>query len=74
MKYKNEIRKAIEGSLQLYVRTLESNYTGIAATSQDTTRLKLVTKEGAVWIPIHEINHVSTVLTIKTQKTDLDHK
>ncbi|KJD42233.1 hypothetical protein, partial [Paenibacillus terrae] len=68
MKYKKEIRNAIEGSLQLYVSTFEKNYTGIAASSHDATRLKLITKEEAVWIPIHEINHLSTVLPLKSHK------
>ncbi|MGM1023201.1 MAG: hypothetical protein ACQEXV_22445 [Bacillota bacterium] len=68
MKFNNEIRRAIEQQHQIYINTLYGHYTGIAAYAADPTRLRLVTNGEIVWIPLHEITHVSTVLTFKPIK------
>lgn len=68
MKYINEIRRAIKDQLHIYVNTTEGHHTGIAAEASNPELLKLITNEGAIWIPLHQITHVSSVLTFRTIK------
>lgn len=63
------ISKAIVSGHEIIVSLLDgSKVTGFPGWGEDRTRVKVVSPEKQVWIPLDEIEHVTTLISINAKK------
>ncbi|GIO84511.1 hypothetical protein J25TS5_14430 [Paenibacillus faecis] len=63
------IAKAISAQHEVIVSLVGgSKITGFPSWGEDRTRVKVVSPEKKVWIPLDEIEHVTTLISIKEKE------
>lgn len=61
-----ELKKAIKYEHEVILSLIDgSQITGIPRWGEDRSRVKIQSQEKSVWVPLYEIEHVTTIIPLK---------
>ncbi|WP_433943448.1 hypothetical protein [Paenibacillus sp. SN-8-1] len=62
------LQAAIDRGETVTIVHMDESATGIPSWGEDRSRVKIKTGEGAVWVPLDEIKHVTRIIQLNAKK------